>query len=184
MKITTSGGSAAGGGYATVEDEGVPQTQRTTLNFVGGGVSAADVGGKTVVTITGSASGSSGITTIDFGAFPGSSDTSVEITGQAGIIAGSLVNAWLVATATADHSVDEHRIESVDVMAGNIQAGTGFTVYAQNVSQQNEPLETISGNKNQTVAGGLVQSSQIQNPRAGGRGTRIYGLWTVAWQWS
>ncbi len=49
-------GSAAGSAYATVEDEGTPLTQRTTINFVGAGVSAADSGGKTVVTIGGGSS--------------------------------------------------------------------------------------------------------------------------------
>lgn len=36
-----------------IEDEGTPLTQRNTLNFVGSGVTAADSGGKTVVTIPG-----------------------------------------------------------------------------------------------------------------------------------
>ncbi len=39
--------------------------------------------------------GATGKTTIDFGAFPGKSDTSVAITGQAAIIAGSLVEALI-----------------------------------------------------------------------------------------
>lgn len=34
-----------------VEDEGTPLTQRTNVNFTGAGVTAADAGGKTVVTI-------------------------------------------------------------------------------------------------------------------------------------
>jgi hypothetical protein len=38
-------------GYNTIEDEGTPLTQRSTINFVGSGVTAADSGGKTVVTI-------------------------------------------------------------------------------------------------------------------------------------
>jgi hypothetical protein len=49
-------------GYTTVEDEGTPLTQRSTINFVGSGVTAADSGGKTVVTIAaGSSSGVFGI---------------------------------------------------------------------------------------------------------------------------
>ncbi len=44
-------------GYATVEDEGSALAQRSTLNFTGAGVSAADSGGKTVVTIPGGGSG-------------------------------------------------------------------------------------------------------------------------------
>jgi hypothetical protein len=42
------------GGH-TIQDEGTPLTQRTTLNFTGAGVTAADTGGVTVVTIPGGA---------------------------------------------------------------------------------------------------------------------------------
>lgn len=42
--------------YKTVEDEGTPLTQRSTVNFVGAGVTATDAGGKTVVTIPGGVS--------------------------------------------------------------------------------------------------------------------------------
>jgi hypothetical protein len=99
-----------------------------------------------------------GTTTVDFGAFPGASDASVVITGQAGILAGSLVEAWLRPVATVDHSADEHVHETIKVMAGNIVPGTGFTIYAANTNQINEG--------------------------ATGRGTRLYGLWTVAWAWT
>jgi hypothetical protein len=43
--------------YNTVEDEGGALPQRDTINFVGAGVVAADVAGKTVVTIPGGAVG-------------------------------------------------------------------------------------------------------------------------------
>lgn len=45
-------GAGGGGGGHTIEDEGTPLTARTSLNFVGSGVTAADSGGKTVVTIS------------------------------------------------------------------------------------------------------------------------------------
>jgi len=51
---TTLGAGGGGGGH-TIEDEGTPLTARTSLNFVGSGVTAADSGGKTVVTISGAA---------------------------------------------------------------------------------------------------------------------------------
>ena len=98
-----------------------------------------------------------GSTTINFGAFPGSSDASVAVTGQAGIIAGSTVNAWLRPVATADHSADEHIFETIKVYAGNIVAGTGFTIYAKN--------------------------SNTQTASNGGA-SLIYGQWTVSWSWS
>lgn len=103
-----------------------------------------------------------GTATLDFGAFPGASDASVAVTGQAAIVAGSLVEAWLRPVATADHSADEHMVETLKVVAGNISAGVGFTIYGFNTGQTNEPIEVNEG---------------------GGRGTRIYGQWTVAWAW-
>lgn len=42
----------SGGSGHTIEDDGTPLTARTSLNFVGSGVTAADSGGKTVVTIS------------------------------------------------------------------------------------------------------------------------------------
>lgn len=48
--VTVNGGGGGGGGHA-IQDEGAPLTQRSTLNFVGEGVTAADIGGKTVITI-------------------------------------------------------------------------------------------------------------------------------------
>jgi hypothetical protein len=74
---------------------------------------------------------SSGSTTVDFGAFPGATDTSKAITGQAGILAGSLVEAWMLPADTADHKADEHWVEEIQVHAGTIVAGTGFTIYAR-----------------------------------------------------
>ncbi len=71
-----------------------------------------------------------GTTTVDFGAWPGSTEASVVVTGQAGIVAGSFVEAWLVPTATADHSADEHRHDGPRIVAGTIVAATGFTIYA------------------------------------------------------
>jgi hypothetical protein len=98
-----------------------------------------------------------GITSIDFGAFPGKSDASVAITGQAGILALSTVNAWISPVATADHSVDEHIVETIRAFAGNIVVGTGFTIYARNDDTQTAP---------------------------NGGASRIYGQWAVTWSWS
>lgn len=72
-----------------------------------------------------------GTSTIDFGAFPGKTDTSLAVTGQAAIVAGSVIHAQIRPVATADHSADEHWIEEMDVAAGNIVAATGFTLYAK-----------------------------------------------------
>lgn len=102
--------------------------------------------------------GAQGTALLDFGAFPGASDASLTVTGQAGIASGSLVEAWILPAATADHTADEHIAETLRVFAGNIVAGTGFTIYGINTSQLNEPVT--------------------------GKGTRLYGKWNVAWVWN
>lgn len=77
-----------------------------------------------------------GTATLDFGAFPGKADTTVAVTGQTSIIAGSVVQAWLRPVATADHSADEHLVEELRVSAGAIAAGTGFTIYGTATDQR------------------------------------------------
>jgi hypothetical protein len=122
--------------------------------------------------------GAQGTTTINFGSFPGASDTSVAVTGQSGILSGSLVEAWLYPVATADHSADEHLVEQIKIVAGNIVAGTGFTIYGLCTSQINEPLLPVGGKQSAAVSGSQQISQQ------GGQAARIYGLWTVAWVWN
>lgn len=45
--------TGGGGSAHTIQDEGTSLTQRSTMNFVGAGVTATDAGGKTVVTVPG-----------------------------------------------------------------------------------------------------------------------------------
>ncbi len=72
-----------------------------------------------------------GTATLNFGALPGVMDVSIAVTGQAAILSDSLVEAWLRPAATADHNADEYIVEELKVLAGNISAGTGFTIYGQ-----------------------------------------------------
>ena len=74
--------------------------------------------------------GAQGTAIVNFGAFPGTTDTSVTVTGQGSILSGSLVEAWVMPTATADHNVGEHIVDPPSVIAGDISAGVGFTIYA------------------------------------------------------
>lgn len=74
--------------------------------------------------------GASGITTVDFGAWPGAPMASVAVTGQAAIVAGSLVEAWIRPATTADHSADEHIVDPPRVVGADIVAASGFTIHA------------------------------------------------------
>lgn len=132
--------------------------------------------------------GAQGSTTIDFGAFPGKSDASVVITGQSGIVAGSLVEAWIRPVDTDEHSADEHMVETLKIFAGSIVAGVGFTIYGFNTSEITEPLEDAGVGRNHkgdgTAAANIGFGSNTLTGSAGGKGTRIYGQWAVAWVWN
>ena len=125
--------------------------------------------------------GSQGTTTVNFGAFPGSSEASATVTGQASILAGSLVEAWVYPTATGDHTADEHIEEPIRVMAGNVVAGTGFTIYARCANQLPEPYPwawQLGRDKRGGVDGGAAVGFTSDNVR------KLYGTFTVAWVWN
>ena len=111
--------------------------------------------------------GAQGTATVNFGVFPGASDASVAITGQTAILGGSLVEAWLSPSATADHTEDEPRLETLECFVGPPVAGSGFMIYLVNSSQLTE---------NPAMGGG-----RGGNP---GAGTRIFGAWNVNWVWN
>lgn len=86
--------------------------------------------------------GATGTAVLDFGPFPGVSDTAVSITGQADLVADSTMEAWIVPMTTDDHSIDEHWVETVMVRAATPVAGSGFTVYGWNTNQITGPGDT------------------------------------------
>lgn len=117
---------------------------------------------------------------VDFGAFPGASDASVAVTGQTGIVAGSMIGAWIKPKDTTDHTADEHIVESIEAFAHTIVASTGFTISVRNTSQLNEPLERVMKNRNKAAATVVISETA---PDTGGKGTRIYGKWNIGWAW-
>lgn len=122
--------SAGGSGYTTVQDEGTPLTARSTLNFVGAGVTASDTGGVTQVSISGGGAGSTNVgkTTVNFGG--GGTDATATVTGQASIGSSSVVQAFKEPLATASNTADDTVVEALDVTISDIVPGTGFTVRA------------------------------------------------------
>jgi len=125
--------------------------------------------------------GAQGTTTVNFGAFPGTTDTSVTVTGQAGIVSGSLVEAWIRPEATADHTADEHFVEKLMVVAGNIVPGTGFTIYARNTNPELEQADVVNQRVKLPNVGPVGSARPMPDPS---RVTQCYGLFTVAWVWN
>jgi len=100
-------------------------TGPTGFGFTGPTGAASTVPGPTGP--AGSVGGATGSVQLDFGSTP-TDFASLAVT-DTGVATGSQLSAWLVATPTADHSADEHVVENLKVMAGNIASGTGFTIY-------------------------------------------------------
>ena len=111
----------------------------------------------------------SGSTTVDFGAFPGCSEASVDVSGQSGLISSSLVEAWLLPIATGDHGVDDHVAESegMGVIGRYKVDGTlTITAYARQRPQLADRIFT----------GSREDSSQTI--------PILFGQYTVGWVWT
>ena len=119
---------ASGSGYSTFEDEGTPQTQRTTANFTGDGVTVSDSGGETLVNIPGGV-GSFTVTEaeIDFGTTP-VSEASFVIT-NAAITTSHMILSSVSYEAPTGKDQDELEMDDLQLRA---VAGTGnFTLYVR-----------------------------------------------------
>jgi hypothetical protein len=73
-----------------------------------------------------------GTAVIDFGAYPGSNEASVVVTGQTAITATSKAEAFVMADdTTGDHTANDHRYFALltGLTCGTPVAATGFTIY-------------------------------------------------------
>lgn len=72
---------------------------------------------------------------VDFGATP-STEATVTITGQAAVTSTSTIDAFIQGSSTADNTATDHRFAGVSfrLLADDIVAGTGFTIYVTTIS--------------------------------------------------
>ena len=147
--IASSGG---GGGYATVQDEGVALTQRPALNFTGAGVSCVDNAGatRTDCTITGSASGSS----------PGGVANSIQWNDGAGGFAG---NGDLKFDTIAEHF--DLVASSTSYIQFNVQNTSNSTTASGDIVATSD-----IGNDSSFYIDMGINSSQYANPAYGSSG--------------
>lgn len=73
--------------------------------------------------------GAQGTTTVNFGSR--STDVTATVTGQTDLLSSSLVEAWIFPVSTETNTADNHWVDDLQIVAGNVQAGTGFTIYAK-----------------------------------------------------
>lgn len=113
-----------GGGYDTIQDEGTPLTQRTTIDFTGAGVTASDSGSKTTVNIPGGA-GSVNIkqTDFNFGIVPTFASTGTIVDSDVGLT--SQISVTQAFDAPVGKMADENEMDSFLFVAS---AGSGSFV--------------------------------------------------------
>ena len=95
INITTTG-------YKTVKDESTALTQRSVLKFAGAGVTAADSGGETVVTIPGA------VAATNYGLF------------------AQTANSTVITNTTAESSLINGGVGSLTVPANGFSVGDSF----------------------------------------------------------
>lgn len=79
-----------------------------------------------------------GTATIDFGAFPGSNEASIAVTGQGTISATSKAEAYIMGDdTTSDHTANDHRYVGLwmALTCGTPTASTGFTIYGRSMEK-------------------------------------------------
>jgi hypothetical protein len=99
--------------------------------------------------------GAQGVSSLNFGAYPGAMEVSLDVTGQTGFVSTSDVEAWIIPKATTHHSIDEHRYEELSVMAVYKVDGT-LTIYGRCTA--NGPRST--------------------------NGNKLYGIFNIGWVWN
>lgn len=121
--------------------------------------------------------GAQGTATLNFGAFPGSSVTSVDVAAP-GIISTSAVEAWIRPVATVDHTAEDHIIVPMRVVGQYLSDGN-IRIYGINTNDVQPPLETVAVYPLTTVASRtyLTQRRQQNAPM-------LVGLYNVWWVWN
>lgn len=140
VALTAGTGLSVSGTYPnftltnTAPDQTVALTAGTNVSISGTypnfTISASGGGGG------GSASFTRGTATLDFGAYPGSNEASVVVTGQGFITSTSVIQAFIMGDSTSStYTANDHKYLAtfLDISTDTATAGTGFTIYARSI---------------------------------------------------
>jgi hypothetical protein len=111
---------------------------------------------------------SSGVTTISFGAFPGSSSATTTIIAGAAADPNAAIDAWVTPIATADHSAEEHAGDPPLVVAAVVSGGNIVINGYPSGRDLFVPAQTPFVNTPSQMPIGMQQ-------------VMPYGAWSVAW---
>jgi len=118
--------------------------------------------------------GAQGQVEIDFGAHPGAIEKEVDVA-TGGVVATSLVEAWLHPDTTTDHSVDEHvAVMDTLVVQGRYLSDGNIRILARPIQPKHDHLRNPIR---------PATSTGTQNFHGAER-VKIHGKWVAAWVWN
>ena len=125
--------------------------------------------------------GAQGTATLDFGAFPGSSVTNVDVVAT-GVISTSAVEAWIRPVATADHTVEDHIITPMRVVGQYLSDGN-IRIYGININDVIPPLEPLPMARKRADGTATVHL-RLKTNLARQPSPMLVGQYNVWWVWN
>jgi hypothetical protein len=120
--------------------------------------------------------GAQGTATLDFGAFPGSNVTSVDVVAT-GVVSTSAVEAWIRPEATADHTDGDHVIAPMRVI-GHYLSDNNIRIWGVGINDVMPPLEPLTLNRSSSAAARPELQFGRQNS------PMLVGTYKVNWVWN
>jgi len=161
----TAADMGGGSGGHVIEEEGTPLTQRANLNFVGAGVTAADAGGKTVVTANAATESQVGSVELATAAETLTGTSTTLATHPAGILATYPIGlASINATGTVISFAIPQIYGLTTAVSGNVTAShTGAIVGMNQIVRHNSGTEPTFGSEFKLVEGSRGYVTSVDN---------------------
>lgn len=122
--------------------------------------------------------GAQGTTSLNFGAFPGSSVASVDVAAT-GVVVTSAVEAWIRPEASADHTDGDHVAANMRIVGHYLSDGN-IRIWGLNNNDITPPLEPspVVG------ATGVASTARVHQTLARQPAPMLVGTFNVNWAWN
>ena len=120
-----------------------------------------------------------GTAVLDFGAFPGSNVAYVDVA-TVGVVATSLIEAWIRPAASADHTDTDHVAAPMKVVAQYVSDGN-IRIYGINQNDVLPPLELQRQQKDQRAPLAALRPKQNAQRTPS---PMFVGQFNVSWVWN